>query len=316
MNTQLFSGLNYPFRNMLQSLEGIKGYDEYLSQFIVNRMRKDRDWEAEVCALFEINKPKHPLVEICSQEPSKPEGIFELSGKLGIIEAAKIGYLFDTNDEYRTKINRIQNHFTPVLKFLRGEYDSHNVRIEVNSASDNIPDDELEQAKTAIIQEMKEEKTPPLRIATPFGNISIMRGESINITTQAELLIGMSNRGRAVYTHNADLNKKVARILKIKRTQHKTTYRNHIKFYYFFVDCPPENLLGLDPMGLFKQLEDNEIVYLGTKFAVSELGKKPMLMKSGMIIPGTGLDVRCFDLSNRYYKVYPLTQPEHVIKIF
>ena len=121
MNARFLSKLDYPYREMLQSLKDIKGYDEFV-KFIGPRLSKNNDWKAEVCALFEINKTRHPLVEICSQESSKPEGIFKVGDKLGIIEAAKIGYLFDTNDENRKKINKIVNCFKPVTNLFKGQY--------------------------------------------------------------------------------------------------------------------------------------------------------------------------------------------------
>jgi len=85
-----------PFRQMLVELATIPGYNEYLN-WLSGRVKVDQSWQAEIKSLYEINKKNHPLVHICSPDENEPEGIFLISGKQGILEAAYIGYKFDAN---------------------------------------------------------------------------------------------------------------------------------------------------------------------------------------------------------------------------
>jgi hypothetical protein len=299
---------------MLQSLNGVKGYDEFV-KFIGNRIRKNDDWKAEVCALYEINKPRHPLVEICSQESQTPEGIFELSGEVGIIEVAKIGYLFTTHYEKKTKINRIANFFKPISNLFSGQYLGHNLRIEIDNIDEPISKAEMEKAKNAVTQLLKERRALPISITTDFGKISVREGESIDVTdTSMDLLVGITKGGIVTQTYNADLNKKIARVLESKRAQHRAKYANYLKFYYFLVDCPPPRLLEVDLNRIFRQLDDREVVYLGAVFGSSQDGRT-RLMRSGIIIPGKGLDPNQFDLSNKYFQGCPFPDPKHIKRI-
>jgi hypothetical protein len=301
---------------MLRSLKDIKGYDEFV-KFIGPRLNKNDDWKAEVCALFEINKTRHPLIEICSQQSSTPEGIFKVGDKLGIIEAAKIGYLFDTNDENRKRINKIVNCFKPVANLLKGQYLSHNVRIEINDTDDIVADSELEDARNAISESLKQGKTPPISVITRFGKIAIWKGEAIDVTAaDIDLLIGISDKGGIVtQAYNADLNKKIGRVLKSKRAQHRVKYSGHVKIYYFFVDCPAPRLLEVDLNRIFRQLDDSDMVYMGTVFGSNQDGRT-RLVRSGIIIPGKGLDPNHFDFSNKYFQGCPFPDPKHIKRIF
>ncbi len=60
MKASFISKLDHPYGQMLQSLEHVKGYHEFLD-YIRPRVPKNDDWKAEVFALYEINKTKHPL---------------------------------------------------------------------------------------------------------------------------------------------------------------------------------------------------------------------------------------------------------------
>jgi hypothetical protein len=315
MNAHLLSKLDYPYGEMLQSLKDVKGYDEFI-KFIGPRVRKNDDWKAEVCALFEINKTRHPLIEICSQQSSTPEGIFKVSGGLGIIEAAKIGYLFDTNNENRKRINKIVNCFKPLANLLTGQYSAHNVRIEVYNTDKIISDSELEDARNAIAVSLRQKKTPLISVITGFGRIAIRKGEAIDVTAaDIDLLIGINDKGGIVtQTYNVDLNKKIGRVLKFKRGQHKAKYDDYVKLYYFFVDCPAPRLLEVDLNRIFNQLDDREMVYMSTVFGSNREGRT-RLMRSGIIISGKGLDPKHFDLSNKYFQGCPFPDPKHIKRI-
>lgn len=314
MNARLLSKLDYPYREMLQSLNGAKGYDEFVG-FIGDRIRKNDDWKAEVCALYEINQPKHPLIEICSQDSQTPEGIFKLGDEMGIIEAAKIGYLFTTDYEKRTKINRIENFFKPISNLFSGQYSGHNLRIEIVNIDEPISEAEMEEAKNALTQLLRERRTLPISITTSFGKISVREGESIDATdTGMDLLIGITKGGVVTQTYNADLNKKIARVLKSKRAQHRRKYGDYLKLYYFLVDCPAPRLLEVDPNRIFRQLDDREVVYMGTVFG-SNQGGRTRWMRSGIIISGKGFNPNDLDLSNKYFEGCPFPDPKHIKRI-
>lgn len=73
-----------PYHLMLNLLKDITGYKEFCN-FIDSGSSSNEDWKAEIKALFEINKGMHPLISICSQNESEPEGIFEINDKNGIL---------------------------------------------------------------------------------------------------------------------------------------------------------------------------------------------------------------------------------------
>lgn len=172
MNARLLSKLEYPYREMLESLKDVRGYDEFV-EFIRPRVRKNNDWKAEVLALFEINKARHPLIEICSQESSTPEGVFKVSNGLGIIEAARIGYLFDTNFEKQERINEIEDSVKSIIKLRRGRHSAHNVKIEIDNMDEPISDTQFENARNAVARLLKEERLPPMSVITEIGRISV-----------------------------------------------------------------------------------------------------------------------------------------------
>lgn len=309
------SQLDYPYREMLQFLNGVKGYDEFV-KFIGDRIRKNDDWKAEVCALYEINKPKHPLIEICSQNFQTPEGIFKLGDEMGIIEASKIGYLFDTSHEKRKIINRIENCFKPISGLLVGQYSAHNIRIEVDNIDVIIPNTELENGKESVVELLKARKKPIL-VTTGFGRIAVVAGDNIDVTDHGlDLLIGITVKGGIVtQAYNADLNKKIPRVLKTKRDQHRTKYGDYLKLYYFLVDCPAPRLLEVDLNKIFRQLDDSEMVYMGAVFARYQDGRT-RLMRSGIIISGKGVDPNHFDFSNKYLENCPFPDPKYIKRIF
>lgn len=305
---KLLSKLEYPYNEMLESLKDVRGYNEYLKDFISYRIRKNDHWKAEVSALFELNKERHPLIEICSQKVSEPEGIFKADNGLGIIEAAKIGYLFDTTYEKRTIINRIQNYFKPIGKLFKGQYSEHHLRIEIDEIDGKISDVELEKTKEAAIQLLREGRIPPQSIMTSFGRIIVQKGKAVDVTSQdIDLLIGITEGGGTVtQAYNVDLNKKIRQVLKAKRFQHKSKYDDFIRLYYFLVDCPPPRLVGLDLIGIVKGLDYREMVYLCTQFGISRNSEAPTRMKSGIVLPGSGINQNYFDFSNRYFSTSPL----------
>ena len=52
-----------------------------------------------------------------------------------------------------------------------------------------------------------------------------MKGEDIDVTaTDIALLIGITKGGIVTQTYNADLNKKIGRVLKSKKAQHRAKY--------------------------------------------------------------------------------------------
>jgi hypothetical protein len=315
MNARWLSKLDYPYREMLQSLRDVKGADEFI-KFIGPRVHKDDAWKAEVCGLFEINKTRHPLIEICSQQSSTPEGIFKVSDRLGIIEAAKIGYLFDTSYENRKRINKIVNCFKPIVNLLTGQYSAHNIRIEVDNTDVTISDTELKDARNVLAQLLREGRTLPISVNVGFGRMAVRQGQTIDVTApDIDLLIGITHGGIVTQAYNADLNKKIGRVLKSKRVQHKTKYDEYLKLYYFLVDCPAPRLLEVDLNRIFRQLDDSEIVYVGTVFGSNQHGRA-RLMKSRIIIPGKGLDPNHFDFLNEYFQDCPFPDPKRIKRIF
>lgn len=113
----LQNAINRPFDQMLTALAGISGYDEYV-EWLSQRVNVDLSWQAEIISLFEVNKENHPLLRISGHDHNEPEGIFQISGEVGILEAAYIKYKFDENEEKRRCENVCTGFFHSVSETI------------------------------------------------------------------------------------------------------------------------------------------------------------------------------------------------------
>jgi hypothetical protein len=103
------------YNQMLERLSAIDGYDSFLTKIQESRENRN-DFRAEVKALFEVNKPHHPLFKISSAEHKEPEGHFTIleTNQNGIVESA---FLRDyvTNDNAGKFANNLEQRLGNVM---------------------------------------------------------------------------------------------------------------------------------------------------------------------------------------------------------
>ncbi len=278
-----------PYREMLDSLRDVKGYSGFI-EFLRKRKNSPEDWMAEIKGLFEINKDRHPLLEICSHSISGPEGIFEIHGGVGIIEIASVGYIFPANAQKRKITNKIKGILSPMHKLLTGKYKDYNISITICSTSVMPTDAELEDCKNEI-RDFFFNGGMNLIIQMPFGLLIIGPDNwTPSIKPEPEIRTTVKNAGLITQAPNVDLRKKIGQLIKDKRRQHKAHYATHMKVYYFCVGCPPPRLLDIDPDVILSVMRHEEIVIITTYSGPAKL-----------MLSGGAVRLDDLDFSNSYY---------------
>ena len=248
-------------QEILNSLKKINGFIEF-EKFLGDRIKVSDDWKAEVKALYEINKPTHPLIEICSQGESEPEGKFILNNVDGIVEVAHIKYLFDANHEKNKLINRINNCFGPFCKQLVNKYRDYVIKCMVLSVDKQPSDVDLRNIKDQITLLITRSGDNSLNFM-PWGVVGFFKeGQfpKINDFDNPDLILVYKSAGCIVGGQNVDLNQKILRKIDEKRKQHSQKYSTYLKVFYFLVDSPPTVLDQIDDNRVGCKLSENEIV--------------------------------------------------------
>lgn len=282
-----------PFNLMLNSLESIKGYKEFCD-FVKSRSNNNKDWKAEIKALFEINKGMHPLVRICSQNESEPEGIFRIGDGDGIIEVAFVRYLFDRNLEKSKIINRIKDCFTPLCKNLIGKYQDYAIKFYLFSLGNKPTDDELKKISSDFSGFFTKKKYNLFQFNKSWLVCTCPKNNFPSIDMpNPEMILSFEKNGMVVRALNTNLNKKVLSLIKSKRKQHKKKYNDFFKIYYFYIDCPITKLRKIVDDDIQKKIYEDEVLVVN---ATSMIGLK--LMENKKIF---GRKKNLFDFSNPYY---------------
>jgi hypothetical protein len=282
-----------PFNLMLNSLKSVNGYKDFCN-FIKRRLGSNEDWRAEIKALFEINKNTHPLVSICSQNKSEPEGVFRTGDKDGIIEAAFVRYLFDRNFEKSKTINRIQNSLKPLCKYLIDKYHDYAIKLCLFSLENKPTENELKTIKSDLIEFFTKKGENLLRI-NKWGLVGISPKNnfpSIDIPNP-EIILSFQKGGIIIQSYNTNLNEKVLSLIKNKRKQHKTKFKTFLKLYYFYIDCPITKLREIVDDDIQRKIHDDEVLVVN---ATSIVNSK--LVETKRIF---GMQKDLFDFSNPYY---------------
>ncbi|GAG74469.1 unnamed protein product [marine sediment metagenome] len=112
-----------------------------------------------------------------------------------------------------------------------------------------------------------------------------------------EVSVLIKRTGVLVWAYNVDLNKKIQQLLKDKRSQHKLKYRDNLKVYYFFIDCPIPRLREIDLSEPDNYAENFERllrwIYDKPLYKKPEIGKMPSFLSEGkQILLGTTVSFR------------------------
>jgi hypothetical protein len=243
---------------MLSSLSSVEGYYEYL-QWLSSRACTDIAWRAEAKALFEMNKPRHPLSQICSQQKGEPEGIFRMpDGKsLGLVECALVKYLFEAHHKKKACENTCKNLFGKAKQYLRS---ADNVLVLlVNSFKAPPSYDDA----TQIFSTLQTKGITNRFYKARFGLYGYFERAPIAKELACEmsedsLVFMVEKSGFISGASNSNIGCKISRILSEKRKQHKAKHSGVYKVFYFLIDCPPSVLLRLRINELHIELKPDE----------------------------------------------------------
>lgn len=295
MEKDIFSRIGSPYDKM-KSLENVDGYEQFV-KFIEERMGINNDWKVEIKALFEINKRSHPLVEICSQKQSEPEGIFKINSEFGIIETAFVRYVVNQSEAKRKLTNKVKNWLKPLSKYLTGKYKGYEILVHIFSFDVEPTDEELKKIRDDLSDVYNNEGKNFMKIDR-FGIIMLFpKNEfpSLQIP-KPELSLRITRSGDIVRTYNIELNEKIQQLLKHKRRQHRLKYGDNLRVYYFFIDCPVTRIREIDEEKVLKGMKNKEIAVI---FALSDI--RGRLVENKKIITRFDENNYCFDFSNKYY---------------
>jgi hypothetical protein len=245
---------------MLFSLADVEGYHEYL-EWLSSRIYIDITWRAEVKALFEVNKPMHPLTQISSQQNSEPEGFFRMPDgeSLGLVECAFVKYSFDVHHQKKACENACKNLFAKAQQYLHSGDDVLVVLVNSFKTPPSIED------AAKVFGALQTKVTSNRLYEARFGSYGYFERAPI----AQELAREMSEDGLALVISkggfisggsNSDIRRKILRMLSEKRKQHKTKYSSVYKVLYFIVDCPPSVLSRWKDNELRSELKQNELL--------------------------------------------------------
>ena len=294
IKNNVMNTISTPFNSMLNSLRNIYGYPEFCD-FINKRLNSNEDWRAEVKALFEINKNIHPLVRICSQSKSEPEGVFKIKDKEGIIEVAVVRYSFDNNFEKNKTINIIKNYLKPLTKKLVDKYQDYAIIFCLLSLANKPTEDELKKIKLDLTDFFSKNDDNLLNISE-WVWLGVFPKNNFPSKTMLnpEIILSFEKSGTIVIAHNVNLNKKIINLIKSKRKQHKDKYDTFIKIYYFYINCPIPRLREIEDDLIQKELFDDEVLVINATSIINSI-----LTENKKIF---GAQKCLFDFSNSYYK--------------
>ena len=286
--------MEQPYADMLSSLSSVAGFDEFV-HWLEPRRHVDLDWRAEIKALFEINKPKHPLIRICSHEESEPEAFFRMpaSETLALLECAFVRYKFDSNQEKRTCENICKMLFAPAQTQLQSAEDSVVVLVRSFRTPPTAQDAE------AVLRALKEGVPPNRLLEVGFGFFGYFErgggGEAISEQFDEDALsVTVYKRGFVIGGANTDISAKIEALVKNKRRQHRAKYGEFFKVFYFLVDCPPPKLARLDLDHLARQVKSNEML---VGCAVGVIAGS--FVEAKRIVPPAAPEA--LDLTNRFF---------------
>lgn len=283
-----------PYDTMLASLTDVNGIKEY-REWLQARAVSDLAWKAEVKGLFEVNKPHHALIEICSQEKGEPEGLFKVPSSVepGIIECAFVEYIFSGNDEKRTCENICRNLFAPVQKHLRGSNDILVIRVESCKLPPTYNDAQF--VFTALRSRIEPNQLHEA-IFGSFGHYDTLPPtEELESGLNASgLIVIVKNGGFITGGHNTNLESKLSGLLKSKRHQHREKYPDALTIVYILVDCPPTVLCRINHNALSAKVGHNEILVYSsigfssgraveTKFVAAGVGAPTLDFRNSII---------------------------------
>lgn len=296
-----------PYDQMLNALSECKGYSEFRN-FVNGRLSSSKDWRAEIKALFELNKPSHHLIKICSHEESEPEGIFDLHGQTAILEVAHIGYLFHRNERLLAIANRLAYSFNPLTRLMTDRFSDYAVLITIPSIKLNPAQNILTKARKLISAKFREGNDFTLKLL--YGEIGIidvgpyekLRSLAENLIPREALQIMITANGRIERASNTDLTSKVEQVLRTKRKQHLKKYMKNVKIFYFFIDCPIDKSKSIDKRVLLRRLSCGEVLVICAIEGVARKSSNDVCLIEHKILLGDTQIIEALDLANPYFE--------------
>ena len=108
--------------------------------------------------------------------------------------------------------------------------------------------------------------------------------------------------GRIERAFNAELNSKIEQVLKIKRKQHLGKYKENVKLYYLFIDCPIDKLKTIDETALTKRLSSREVLVICAIEGKRKLSSGDVWFIEHKILLGDSCIIDTLDLTNPYFE--------------
>ncbi|MFA6295309.1 MAG: hypothetical protein WC666_02700 [Candidatus Paceibacterota bacterium] len=271
------------FKSMLETLKSVPGYQDYLK--FLNTRQDNFDYEAEIIALYEINKIEHPLIKISSQEDNKPEGLISFGSSPGFIEAAYIRDPMSSNENREGIINQLKKYFSSLC--LKPSSNDCQIMVIIKDRSELLCEEDYIELKRLFLNELSKNckdfyvsqkgivlhyYSPNNIILSPnnsFNPVSIKINMSEYVDFDAAILF--QSGGIIIYSNpTTDLVKKILSNLHKKRSQFcSSDYQNYLHVYYFFVESlsPPRMESAFrEYMPRIGEARNNEIIIVSSLF--------------------------------------------------
>ena len=247
---------------MLQALEPIPGYVDFVKS-LKPRLRKDRGWRAEVLAMFEINKPQHPLKVICSSSTAGAEAIFLYHGKETMLEVATVRYgRFLEKDARAACESSFSNTVGSLRKYLT-DWQQVLICIIDNVAARGGKDD-----ITSISQQMQGGLNNGWELKRPWGT-ALYSPMPLGLYPLKDkyghdkIIVQFSTGGMQTSYEPPNYTKKVLDALNRKRDQHRNK-KFGLKLYYFLVESGADMEQHLDLYQISQGLKPGEGLVLSS----------------------------------------------------
>jgi len=320
---QLFEFEHY--NKMLERLSSIDGYDSFVTN-IQQATENRNDFRAEVKALFEVNKPQHPLIKISSAEHKEPEGHFTIleTNQNGIVESA---FLRDyvTNDDAVKFANNLEQRLGKVVTGALSDNPESLIEIGLLSFLAQPSDRSYKEIKSIIHAFFNE--SAEIHLNQNIDGLVVLHcskdktsAESIGNDFECLFRPHLYN-GRLSLSFNFqeyDFDQKIKSVIKAKRNQWKEYYRDGktMVIIYILTDSSPRYINETNLSALVDGRK-NEVIVLCAEWVQSDGNGNTIRREIKKTIPPN------LDFTNDYLESFsgwvtdgvPITDRPMVVKL-
>lgn len=250
-----------PFSEMLAALSNVQGFEEFISH-TSTRGKEEQQMNTEIKAIFEANKPQHPLLQIVSQGKNEPEAYFKVNESTkALIESRYISSSLLKQQQKCNCARNCENQFRRLTRFLPSN--EATIALVIDSPTRSAPTQEDRKAVEAHLSKFEFHAS---RFERSFGPVVLFdryRADDEEALFERIGQTGMIVRitRSAVYfdARMPNPTRKITDCLSEKQDARANHPRELIRVYYFLLDCPIPVFHSTNFQEIHNKLDPNEI---------------------------------------------------------